>query len=115
MYRTQFLARAAQPRFVAGAQLTLPAEHGVTQPYLQRVLGCYAASDSGLHPNDPLAHPNVHTVRVESRGGSFVVEVTGRDNTSAKQIWERAKALTAPGSVEIQQLSAAETADSTAL
>jgi hypothetical protein len=109
MYRTQFLARAAQPRFVAGAELTLPAEHGVTQPYLQRVLGCYAASANELHPNDPLAHPNVHAVRVRVRGGSFVVEVVGRDNTSGTQIWERAKALRAPsGDVEIQQLSAAD-------
>jgi hypothetical protein len=116
VYRTRFLARAAQPRFVAGAELTLPAEHGVTHPYLQRVLGCYAASANELHPNDPLAHPNVHAVRVESRGSSFVIEVTGRDSASGRQIWERAKALTAPsGSVEIQQLSAAETAAATAL
>lgn len=115
VYRSKFLARAIQPRYIAGAELYLDAEPGVTQPYLQRMLSCHAAGDSAAHPNDPLRAANVEAVNVRVQGHRFVVAVTGADAQAGKQIWQRAEALRTPAArVEVQQLSAA-TQSATAL
>lgn len=113
VYRTQFLARAIQPRYIAGAELYLDAERGVSQAYLQRVLACHAAVGSAAHPNDPLRAPDVRNVQVRTEGARFVVSVSGADRAAGRQIWQKAEALMqSQGRVGIQQLSAAEAARS---
>lgn len=112
LYRTQFLARAIQPRYIAGAELHLDAERGVSQPYLQRVLACHVALSEGAHPADPLSAPNIQNVTVRAEGHRFVVTITGADRQAGKLIWQKARALTQPtGHVEVEQLSAAKSSD----
>jgi hypothetical protein len=107
LYRQQFVARAIQPRYVAGAKLYVPAEQGWSQPYLERVLSCHAASQATLHPNDPLRVDNIDSVDVATSGAHFVVTIAGADRTAGKQILQRARALQAPSSkVDVRQLSA---------
>jgi hypothetical protein len=107
LYRQQFVARAIQPRYVAGAKLYVPAEQGWSQPYLERVLSCHAASQATLHPNDPLRVDNIASIDVATAGAHFVVTVAGADRTAGKEIWQRARALQAPSSnVDVRQLSA---------
>lgn len=107
MYRTQFVARAVQPRFVSGAKLYVPAQQGMSQGYLERVLSCHAASQSASHPNDPLRVANVRDVDVQARGQRFVIQIEGADRKAGGEIYQRARALRAPASqVEVRQLSA---------
>lgn len=106
IYRKHFLARAIQPRYLHGAELYVDAEAGVSQPYMQRVLSCYAEARSGGHPNDPLSAEHVESVNVRTQGSHYVIAVTSSDRHAAKQIWQRARGLVQPRShVEVQQLS----------
>ena len=108
--RTEFIARAIQPRYVAGAKLYVPAQRGVTEGYLERVLSCHAAGASDSHPNDPLLANNVRDVDVESRGQTFLIHVEGADRRSGAEIWKRARTLRdASNRVEVRQLSSAST------
>lgn len=110
VYRTQFFARSTVVRYVSGAKLYVPAQEGVTQAYLERVLTCHAASSASQHENDPLRVANVRDVDVASQGQRFVIQIEGADRASGKTIFERAQALHRPsGSVEVRQLSAAPT------
>jgi hypothetical protein len=107
-YRTQFVARAVQPRYVSGAKLYVPAQQGVSQGYLERVLSCHAASQAGSHPNDPLRVANVRDVDVEARGQRFVIQIEGADRRAGGEIYQRARALRDPSTeVEVRQLSSA--------
>jgi hypothetical protein len=109
LYRTEVLARAIQPRFVSGARLYVPAQQGMTQGYLERVLSCHAASSSSAHPNDPLHAANVRDVDVEARGQRFVIDIHGEGRSAGKDILERARSLRDGSSnVEVRQLSAGE-------
>jgi hypothetical protein len=110
IYTQRFLARAIQPREVIGAELYVNAEAGVSQPYLERVLSCHAAGASAAHPNDPLRAQNIRDLDVRVQGHQFVISVMGADRNAGREIWQKARALTQPGSVEVQQLSAGSTA-----
>lgn len=107
IHRTQFVARAIQPRYVAGAQLTVPAERGMTAAYLERTLSCHAAARTdAAHPNDPLRVEGVEDIDVEARGPSFRIAVTGLDRAAGKAIWQRARALEAQNTqVEVEQVA----------
>lgn len=112
-YRTEFLARAIQPRYVSGAKLHVPAQQGMTQGYLERVLTCHAAAQNALHPNDPLLAQNVRDVDVQTRGQRFVIQIEGADRASGKEILQRARALQDSATrVEVRQLSDATSAPS---
>lgn len=108
IYRTEFVARAIQPRYVTGAELYVPAQPNMNQAYLERVLSCHAASNSAAHPNDPLRVANIKDIDVEAVGQRFRVAITGADRSAGKAIWERARALANEGTqVQVEQLSAA--------
>jgi hypothetical protein len=104
-YRQEFLARAIQPRYVAGANLYVPAEQGVSRAYLQRVLTCHAASGSSSLQSDPLRANGVVKVDVFEAGPAMRIAVIGRDRHAGADIWQRAVALQdQQGSVSVQQL-----------
>jgi hypothetical protein len=109
--RTEFRARAIQPRRTVGAELHTRATAGVTPEYLQRTLSCHAAYGTPAHPNDPL-HPaqgTVAEVRVLSTGDGFAVQVIGDSPAAGRDIWQRAEAFTTPsGGVTVQQVGSAE-------
>lgn len=107
LVKKEFLARAIQREYTAGAKLYVPAQRGVTQPYLQRALLCHTASQAALHPNDPLRVHNLESVSVATSGHNYVVTIAGADKAAGKEIWQRARAITnASGQVEVHQLSA---------
>ena len=111
LVKKEFLARAIQREYTAGAKLYVPAQRGLTQPYLERALVCHTASHAALHPNDPLRVHNLKSVSVATSGHSFVVTIAGADKAAGKEIWQRASALTSgSGEVDVRQLSAAPTA-----
>ena len=104
--RQVFLARAIQPHYTSGARLYVPAQEGMTGPYLERVLSCHAASSANVHPNDPLRVANIESVDVTTAGPRFVVTIEGADRAAGRAIWERAQALRDPSTkVEVRQLS----------
>ena len=109
LYRTEFRARAIQPRFVSGAALHVPAQPGISAAYLERALSCHAAqtaSNDG-RPN-PLRVAGVEKVQVRESGAMMRVAITSHDTNAAKEIVKQAKALqNAQGDVSVQQLSAA--------
>ena len=112
LYTQRFLARAIQPRELIGAELYVDAEPGVNQPYLQRLLSCHAAASGVAHPNDPLRAANVRSLDVRVQGHQFVIAVTGANREAGREIWQKSQALLqSGGSVEVQQLSAAKTAE----
>jgi len=114
LYTQRFLARAIQPREVIGAELYVDAEAGVSQPYLERVLSCHAAGTSAANPNDPLRAQNIRDLDVRVQGRQFVIAVHGADRNAGREIWQKAQALLqSGGSVEVQQLSAADKPAST--
>ena len=106
MYRTELITRAVQPRYVSGARLYVPAEQGMTEGYLTRVLTCHAASQAATHPNDPLRVANVRSIAVKPQGQRLVISIEGADRKAGKEIWQRASALRDPSSrIEVKQLS----------
>jgi len=107
VHRQQFFARALQPKYVAGAELYVPAQQGWSAPYLDRVLSCHAASQASTHPNDPLRVANLESIAVKASGSHFVVSILGKDPAAGKEIYQRAQALRDPaGQVDVRQLSA---------
>jgi hypothetical protein len=107
LYHTEFFARAIQHRSVAGAELYVPAQRGMNDAYVERMLSCHAASGANVHPNDPLRVANVRGVDVKSVGPRLVISITGADRQSGKEILERARALHGESTqVDVRQLSA---------
>ncbi len=108
LYRTEFRARAIQPRFISGAALHVPAQPGVSAAYLERALSCHAAQTASHDGRpDPLRVAGVEQVQVRETGAMMRVAITSRDTEAAKQIVKQAEALqNARGEVSVQQLSA---------
>lgn len=107
----QVISRAHQPERTVGAELYVHAQPGVTQEYLQRSLACHSVAGRPAHPNDPL-HPTsgkLKSLTVRSMGSNFVVKAVGDSSKTGKEIWQRARSFTAPGSeVTAEQLAAAD-------
>lgn len=107
VYRTEFLARAIQHRYVVGADLYVPAQQGMNRGYVERVLTCRAATHTDTPSSDPLTVANLRDVDVTARGQGFVIRIEGSNRASGKAVWERARALhDRSTSVEVRQLSA---------
>ena len=107
IYRKEFLARALQPRYVAGAALYVPAQEGMHGAYLQRVLSCHAVG-AGDHAADPLRVEGVRRVDVREQGARMRIAISGEGRAAGKAILARARALqTQTSSVSVEQLSAA--------
>lgn len=107
VYRQEFVARAIQPRYVAGTELYVAAEAGLHPAYVERALTCRAAQGAGHDPNDPLLARGVADVDVSARGPSLRIAITGVDRASGNEIWRRASELAAPrGDVAVEQLAA---------
>lgn len=108
LQRQVFLARAIQPTITYGAHLYVPAEAGMHEAYLERVLTCHAAQGSGPGQlaNDPLRVPGVERVAVSAQGPLMRISVEGRDARAGEAIWKSARSL--HGDVSVQQLSANE-------
>lgn len=105
MYRQEFIARAVQPRYVAGAHLYVPAEPGVSRAYLERVLTCHAAKNAGSLSGDPFGVAGVVKVGVSEAGPAMRIAVVGEDRAAGKEIWQRAVALAEQkGAVTVEQL-----------
>jgi hypothetical protein len=106
-----FLARAIQPTKTMGAAMHVRAKPGMTAEYLERVLSCHASFGEAAHPNDPL-HPSIGRIdelAVRSANGGFAVEVLGDGPKAGREIWQRARALSQPGSsVQVEQVSQVE-------
>lgn len=106
--RTEFLARAIQPVRTVGAEIHTYAAPGVTPEYLQRTLSCHAAAGKPAHANDPL-HPSsgqIAELNVRSTGAGFAVQIIGDSPRTGHEIWQRARALSAPGSsVTVDQVA----------
>jgi hypothetical protein len=95
-----------RPLYVAGADIYIPAEAGINQAYLERVLSCYAASSSREdHAHDPLRAQGIRSISARESGQTFRVSIRGVDQASGKEIWKRAQALRKPAAtIEIRQL-----------
>lgn len=108
VYRTEFLARAIHNRYVVGADLHVPAQAGMSQGYVERVLTCHAAAHADGQSSDPLTVANLRDVDVTPHGQRLVIRIEGSDRASGKAVWERARALHERSTnVEVRQLSAA--------
>ena len=104
-------ARAYQPVQTFGASLYTHAEPGMTGPYMERALRCYAAFGRATHPNDPL-HPSegrITDVSVEAVKGSFAIRIESDSSKTGKEIWRRAQSLSGQSTnVEAQQVGAGD-------
>ncbi|MDH5671550.1 MAG: hypothetical protein OEZ06_05330 [Myxococcales bacterium] len=108
IYRTDFVARAIQPRYVAGASFDVPAPRSGSAAYLERALSCHAVSQiaSVEHPNDPLRVAGVYDVDVKAVGPHMRISVIGDDRTAGDAIWKRTRALSSgEGQVQVQQIA----------
>jgi hypothetical protein len=105
IYRRQFLARAIQPVYVAGAKLYVPAQRDLNPAYLERVLSCHARSGSVAHANDPLRARGITDVDVAAQGPMLRIEITGADRAAGKDIWQRTRTLYERSDVAVEQLS----------
>lgn len=103
--RQVFLARAIQPTLTYGAHLYVPAEASMHEAYLERVLTCHAARDSGADQlaNDPLRVPGVERVSVAAQGLLMRISVEGRDSRAGEAILKSARSL--HGEVSVEQLA----------
>ena len=108
--RDAFIGRASVPKHTVGAELSMHAQPGMDEAYLQRVLSCHAVAGRPLHPSDPLVPDSgqIASVTVDSSGDSLTVRVTGRDRATSEEIWRRAQAFaTGSGSVRVEQVASA--------
>ena len=106
-YRQETLGRGAiLPRYVAGADLYVAAQPGITRSYLERALVCHAASNVERHANDPLQTPGDIAVSVQEAGPAMRISIVGESRSTGSAIFERAQTLQG-GSVAVEQLSAA--------
>ncbi len=108
-YREVFRARALTTKETAGAKLYVAAESGMSQAYLHRAAACHAAATTPAdNPNDPLRPTGgVESVKVAPQHGSYVIAVTSSDEKVGQEIWNRAQALQAQGSVKVKQVAQA--------
>lgn len=103
---TQFLARAIQPKYTAGAELYVLGAQGLNEAYLDRLMSCHAsASAASAHPNDPLRVKGVERIDVDAAGSHYRVRITSSDRSAGKAIWQRAQQLQSSDSVQVQQLA----------
>lgn len=106
--RTEFKARAIQPKVIAGAELYVPGERGMSEAYLDRMMSCHAASNTpSQHPNDPLRAAAIEGVEVDSVGSHYRVTITGRDRAAGEAIWQSARTLDPSSTVHVQQIASA--------
>lgn len=105
LQRQVFLARAIQPTLTYGAHLYVPAEAGMHEAYLERILTCHAAQGGGPGQlaNDPLRVPGVERVAVSAQGPLMRISVEGRDARAGQAIWKSARSL--HGDVSVEQLA----------
>ena len=104
---TQFLARAIQPTYIAGANLYVAAQPGLHEAYVERVLSCHAAQGTAVNAHDPLLAQGVSDVDVSPAGSMLRISITGANRAAGKDIWRRARALQElRGEVSVEQLSA---------
>lgn len=76
---------------VAGAEIALRAESGVTAESLERRARCHAARVAGTE-HDPLAVKDA-SVRVRPREAAFGLQITSKDPHLAREIFARAERL----------------------
>jgi hypothetical protein len=109
LYRKRFVARAIQPIYPSGAMVSIPAQPGMTDAYLERALSCHAASHARTGTTDaadPLAVSGIDDVDVKSVGSRTQITITSTDSKAARQIVQHAKTLQqSGGSVSVEQLS----------
>ena len=107
-YEMRHYAGGPQPMHVSGAKLYVPAQPGMSAPYLERALSCYAASGeiAAAQPNDPLRVEGIRDVDVRGAGQSFRIAIIGSHQRSGEAIWERARAL-GDSQVTVEQIAAA--------
>jgi hypothetical protein len=110
IYRREFLARAIQPRRIAGATFRVPAEPTTNAAHLERVMTCHALAGSGdAHPSDPLRVAGVENVGVVRDGPAYRVKIVGRDHHAGAEIWRRARTVVGDDvRVEVEQVAAVE-------
>ncbi|MFT3924219.1 MAG: hypothetical protein QM778_16915 [Myxococcales bacterium] len=108
LYRKEFIARAIQPEYVAGAEIQIPAQPGMHDAYMQRELSCHARKGTGPDASvDPLRVQGVDSVAVRSKGHMTHISITSTDHAAAKKILRQAESLhESSGSVTVDQLSA---------
>jgi hypothetical protein len=104
-YHTTPHFEGQKPAYVAGAEIYIPAEAGMSAAYLERTLSCFAASHSSALANDPFHVEGVRSITASSVGSSFRVEVRGADRSTGEEILKHAQALRGSTRVEIRQLS----------
>lgn len=75
----------------AGARLFIPAEAGMSVPYLQRQLNCQVQTAGGGQ-NDPLSVPKVKAT-VSAAGEYFVVDLRASTLADAKEVHRRSELL----------------------
>jgi hypothetical protein len=113
VYRREFLARAIQPRRIAGATFSVAPEPDTNAAYLERVLTCHALAGSGeAHPNDPLRAAGVRHVGVKQVGPAYRVVILGTDHRAGGEIWRRAQTVVGDDvRVEVEQVAAVDGTD----
>lgn len=109
-YERRIVTRGTTLQYVSGAHLYVPAERGMNEAYLERVLSCHAASTAaaGDHPNDPLRVAGIQHVDVAAAGPTMRIAIKGTNAQAGKAIYQRSQAYRQPqGQVSVEQLSAA--------
>lgn len=102
----QELVGKAPRQRTAGARVFVPATEGLTKEYVYRAASCQAAQHAVASGQslDPLAVPGVE-IRVSSARNGFLVDVTGEDATTGREVLRRVKNVTSSSSVEQLALS----------
>jgi hypothetical protein len=111
------VGRIGQYGPTVGADLYVHATPSTSEEYLERILVCHTAYGQPAHPNDPF-HPvagSVQAVSVRSSGSAYAVRLVGTDSSSSREILRRARALSTPGSVSVEQVAAAGETDESRL
>ena len=109
-YERRIITRGTTLQYVSGANLYVPAQPGMNEAYLERVLSCHAAgaATAGDHPNDPLRVSGIEHVDVASAGPTMRIAIKGTNAQAGKAIYQRSQAYRQPqGAVSVEQLSAA--------
>ena len=93
-YERRIVTRGTTVQYVSGARLYVPAEQGMNEAYLERVLSCHAASapTASDHPNDPLRAAGIAHVDVEPAGPAMRIAIKGTSAATGKAIYQRSQA-----------------------
>lgn len=91
LHVTERYGRGSSER-LAGAEIFVQAEPGLTAEWLQLTIQRHIAQMAGGMANCPLDAKDVH-VRVSSAGDGFAVQITGKSANQAKEILRRAQLL----------------------